>query len=59
MKKLALFLGGLLVGWFGFAFTLTKGQEMYDDVLCDNDKYTIKRANERIGDSAVAVVTYK
>lgn len=54
MKKLALFLGGVLVGWFGFAYVLIKGEEMHDDVLCDTDEYTIKRAN-----NAIAFINYK
>lgn len=59
MKKLALFLGGTLVGYLGCCMLIGFGDVLYDETLHETDEYVIKKATSRNKNVDVAVIEYK
>lgn len=59
MKKLALFLGGVVVGYLGCCGLIGLGEAIYDETLHETDEYVIKKATSRNKNVDVAVIEYK
>ena len=61
MKKLALFLGGIVTGLFVFGIALGWGEDMYDETLYENEEYTITKAADKTkkGKVGLAVINYE
>ena len=59
MKKLALFLGGVVVGYMGCCGLLAFGNSYYDETIYETDKYNITKATDRGKNLDVAIINYK
>ncbi len=59
MKKLVLFLGGVVVGYVGCCGLIGLGKVAYDETLHETDKYVIKKATNTNKDCDIAVIEYK
>lgn len=59
MKKLALFLGGVLVGAYGLCCLIMYGEQDLDTTLCETDEYQVKLATPPRNEIGLAVVRSK
>ena len=59
MKKLALFLGGTLVGFMGCCALIALGDEVLDETIHETDEYTIEKTTNRNKNLDVAIIRYK